>query len=270
MDATLLRDDKTFDKAYFLELVDALKTRGDRVCIASGNTVAKLKRYFDEQERRHLIFAGSNGNDVQEGETVLRQTPLSSTTTQAIMDYLATLNGYYGLIGTPKGGYTVTQDSEALAYFRKYNPSVKVIASVNEIPEDEVVLQIAIMSKQSLAENKQVVAELNERFSEARAVTSGDKWLDIFSIYGGKGAAVDYLLKHYGYDSMDSLAFGDSLNDQTMMEVVEYSIAMGNADPDLVKVCHYQIGTNEQQAVIHVLAEIVEDASLSFMKKYKR
>lgn len=270
MDATLLRDDKTFDKVCFLELVEKLRKRGDRVCIASGNTVAKLKRYFDKSERQYLIFAGSNGNDVQEGETVLRQTLLSAMTTQAIMDYLATLEGYYGLIGTPSGGYAVTRDAEALAYFRKYNPSVKVIADVNEIPADEVVLQIAIMSKQSLDENKLVVSELNARFPDARAVTSGDKWLDIFSIDGGKGAAVDYLLQHYGYDRINALAFGDSLNDQTMMEVVEYNIAMGNADPDLARICRYQIGTNEEQAVIQVLAEIVDDESLAFMTKYKR
>ncbi len=38
------------------------------------------------------------------------------------------------------------------------------------------------------------------------------------------------------------MAFGDSLNDQTfMMEVVDYSLAMGNADPDLLAICRYQI-----------------------------
>ena len=55
-----------------------------------------------------------------------------------------------------------------------------------------------------------------------------------------------------------------------MMEVVDYSLAMGNADPDLLAICRYQIGDNESQAVIDILEALVADSSAAFLAQYRR
>ena len=44
---------------------------------------------------------------------------------------------------------------------------------------------------------------------------------------------------------------------------------MGNADPDLVAFCQYQIGTNEEQAVLDVLEQLTSETNLAFMQQYK-
>ena len=65
------------------------------------------------------------------------------------------------------------------------------------------------------------------------------------------------------------MAFGDSLNDRSMMKEAKYSIAMQNSDPELLTDCCYQIGTNNEQAVIALLEQIIENPTLDLMVNYQ-
>lgn len=48
-----------------------------------------------------------------------------------------------------------------------------------------------------------------------------------------KGAAVCTLCRHWGIPVADSVAFGDSMNDASMLEAAGLGICMGNGDPQL-------------------------------------
>ena len=244
MDGTLLRGDKSFD-------LD--KEAGTRVCIASGNSYPKLRGYFDDQLRQELLFASTNGNAIMVEEQGLHYSALDYDTTEAIIDFLNEFSDFFCLVMTDRGSYAVTQDQDALDHFRLYHPHIDHLANFRDLNPEEAILQLSVMSKRSVADNKVMTRILNERFPEGHAVTSGGRWIDVFSPQGGKGKA-----------------FGDSLNDQTMMEVVDYSLAMGNADPDLLAICRYQIGDNESQAVIDILEALVADPSAAFLAQYRR
>lgn len=51
-----------------------------------------------------------------------------------------------------------------------------------------------------------------------------------------KGAAVRTLCRHWGIPIEDSVAFGDSMNDATMLETAGLGICMGNGDPRLKEI----------------------------------
>ena len=67
--------------------------------------------------------------------------------------------------------------------------------------------------------------------------TRSTRWhtggLDVIPAEGGKALGIQKLLAHYGIDKTETMAFGDGENDLDMFEAVGFSVAMGNAVPQL-------------------------------------
>ena len=270
MDATLLRDDKTYDTHRFKKVLDFFEERGVKVCIATGNSCHRLHTLFDDEEHSRLYLAGDNGNQIMKHHEELKIQAIEPTTYQAIIQFLASHSGYYP--GVCTGSETYIEPNlpmEMERYIRQYNPNTIIIDNLLTNLMANPPIKIAVASQHTLAENKLMVQTINDLFPELQAVTSGELWIDIYHKDGGKGSAIQYLQHKYGISSEESMAFGDSLNDETMIKAVEYSIAMGNADPDLVAFCQYQIGTNEEQAVLDVLEQLTSETNLAFMQQYK-
>ena len=69
-----------------------------------------------------------------------------------------------------------------------------------------------------------------------------------------KGAALEFLAKHFGIDIKDSVAIGDNLNDLSMIKIAGTGVAVGNAVQALKDAADYVSVTNDEGAV----AEIIE------------
>lgn len=64
-----------------------------------------------------------------------------------------------------------------------------------------------------------------------------------------KGAAVKALCEHMGIGLDEVVVFGDAGNDLTMFEVVEHSVAVGNATPEAAAAARWHIGPCAEDAV---------------------
>src|SRR5699024_8190579 len=121
-----------------------------------------------------------------------------------------------------------------------------------------------------LDEIKESMKEMEGEFSGVSSVTSGDSWLDIYHTEGGKGEAVQFLQNRYDISPQETMCFGDSLNDRSMMQEGYYSVAMMNADQELKEHCRYEIGSSEDQAVLTLLEKIITEESLDFLEQYRQ
>lgn len=63
--------------------------------------------------------------------------------------------------------------------------------------------------------------------------------VDIIPAEGGKALGIQKVLAHYGIDKSETMAFGDGDNDLDMFGAVGFSVAMGNAVPQLRAVADY-------------------------------
>lgn len=269
MDATLLRDDKTYEQETFELLLNRLSEMNIAVCIASGNSYHKLKEFFSEQALSQMDFASDNGNYLVEQNKVTRIVGIERAEFLAIADRFDQLGDVHVTISTGKVTYFRATSGPGFERVAKYNNDIRFIDSFEEIPEGEVSTKMAIYSPNSLAKNKVFARMIEDEFADISVVTSGDQWIDVYHVSGGKGSAIEYLQNQMAILPEETMAFGDSLNDETMMKQVAYNIAMGNSDVDLVLHCQYKIGTNEQQAVIGVLEQLVLDPTAQFMKEFK-
>ena len=83
---------------------------------------------------------------------------------------------------------------------------------------------------------ERLLRELEDQFENIAVSTSVKNNVEINNADANKGAALLSLAKYLGIDRRETAAFGDGLNDLSMIEAAGAGIAMENAHPD-VKAC---------------------------------
>jgi hypothetical protein len=68
--------------------------------------------------------------------------------------------------------------------------------------------------------------------SEVTVMRTNPEYLEFYSRQAGKGNALEALARRYGVPRSLTLAFGDNLNDVTMLEWAGRGVAVANANPD--------------------------------------
>ncbi|MBF0780702.1 MULTISPECIES: HAD-IIB family hydrolase [unclassified Granulicatella] len=270
MDETFLRQDKTYDVPLFKKIMKHIKQTNRVLVIASGNSYDKLQTFFDKEDLAEIYLAGDNGNLIVKGNTILASQRLCREDVLRIVAYINQLDGYYYLISTSKTVYSLdTLPSHAEKTFLRYNQEITKISTLEEIPYDEDIVRLAIMSDHSLAQNKAITLQLKKISQKIEAVTSGDSWIDVYNKQGGKGSAIQFFQKRYGIKKSETICFGDSLNDWSMMYETLYSVSMKNADSELALITRYQIESNQEQAVQKCLYRLLTTNHLAWLHAYK-
>lgn len=268
MDETFLREDKTYDTDRFKHLLKELVNKDILFLVASGNSYHQLKKFFDENEKEHMYFAGDNGSFIVKKDEVLHSIGLDREDYMKILSYLERFEGVSVYVSVGDRSYILKNDP-FYEVAKKYNGILEEIDTFADIPQGDLIYKIAMITEHPLHYNKELVNKINDQFPFIKSVTSGNVFIDILHKDSGKGFAVNYLKEKYSLSAKDIMAFGDSMNDLTMMQEVDYSIAMGNADPDLTAHCAYQIASSNEQAVLTTIEEYLAKKDLSFLENYR-
>ena len=72
---------------------------------------------------------------------------------------------------------------------------------------------------------------------------------------GGKGAAIGQILRYFGLDASQAMAFGDNHNDLEMISAVGCGVAMGNATQALKDIADEICGPVSQDGIYHYCLE---------------
>lgn len=269
MDDTLLREDKTYDGDRLNYIVDEMKKREIIFCVASGNMYARLDEYLSNSDRQDIYFASDNGNYVVKNGETISSTSISREDFLELTRKIEERGHYNILISTGDKVYGKPVDEDKADFIHNYYRNIHTIETYSDVPLDQNPVKIACLSEYGLRDNKELAGLAKDHFPDIEAVTSGQGWTDFFHKEGGKGAAVADLQEKYDIAPEESIAFGDSMNDASMMTKVTYSVAVSNADEELKSLCDYEIGSNEVQSVFDVLEEFLETGSIEFLKKYR-
>ena len=84
---------------------------------------------------------------------------------------------------------------------------------------------------------------------------SWDRAADVIPAVGGKGAAIGHILRYFGLDASQAVAFGDNHNDLEMISAVGYGVAMGNATQALKDIADEICGPVSQDGIYHYCLE---------------
>ena len=99
---------------------------------------------------------------------------------------------------------------------------------------------------------------VSARFPELTVVRSSDILCEVMSSGASKSKAVKLLCEHYGVDTSEAIAFGDGPNDIDMLQAVEHSYAMANAEPSVKDAATEVIAwSNVECGVARMLEQLV-------------
>lgn len=268
MDETLLRTDKSFDRERFQEIYEEFKKRDIILTIASGNSYARLDEYFSFMNHEELYFASDNGNYIVKNGEVIDRNIINYEELQKAAEYLENLADFTMVFSDGKNTFAKWVNPDYEEYVYSFNRDLGLIDTFDVVKDMDIV-KVASHSSLPLDEAKEVAEEIIERFPYLDAVTSGGGWMDFYHIGGGKGTAIKSLQEKYEITSEETMVFGDSLNDASMGEYAKYSVVMSNGDEELKDTYNYEIGSNDDQAVLDILEKFLEDESVDFMEEYK-
>ncbi|MFF9622394.1 Cof-type HAD-IIB family hydrolase [Streptomyces griseosporeus] len=256
MDGTLL-DDAKKAPAGLAQALRLLRERGVLFCPASGRQYATLAREF-EGVADGMVFIAENGTYVVRDGIELSSDPLAAGVAAGIAVAARQLAAGGADVGAvvcgKRSAYIERADEPFLAEVRKYYLNHRVVDDVTAV--DDEIIKVALFAFGS-AEHT-VAPALAPFAATHQVVVSGEHWVDVMNRTANKGAAVRRLQRELGITPAQTMVFGDYLNDLEMLDTAEWSFAMANAHPEVVRRARHLAPSNNDNGVLRTLARVLD------------
>ena len=252
LDDTLLRDDRTIS-SYTVSVLRRLAEKGVVIVPASGRAKMSMKPFVD-QIGGCSFYIACNGGQVWQAQTgaLLRESA-----------FPAPLGREIAAFGEEYRCYAQTYDDEMFYYneasdwARRYEASsmlkgrlVGPLTAFIQEPRIKILM---------MAEPEKIAAMLEDarkRFAGRVSVTcSKPFFLEFNPLEATKGNALSSLAEHLGIPLSQVWAFGDSLNDLSMLRAAGHSVAVSNAWEQVLEACDETCASNQEDGVARCLAE---------------
>jgi hypothetical protein len=255
MDGTLLDDDKRIPEGLW-PMLAALRERGVLFSPASGRQYATLARQFADVAEG-MVFIAENGTYVVRDGEELSSDPLRPAVAAGVARTARRLVADGADVGAvvcgKRAAYVERTDEAFLAEVRQYYVEHRVVEDVTAVDDD--MIKVALYDFGS-AEHSTFPA-LDAFAAAHQVVVSGEHWVDVMNRTANKGAALRGLQRELGVTPAQTMVFGDYLNDLEMLDAAEWSFAMANAHPEVVRRARYLAPSNNENGVLRTIARVV-------------
>ena len=260
LDGTLLDSDKNLSEANRTALA-AAAARGILVVPTTGRFFGMMPPAVrDLPFVRYAITV--NGAQVYDRETdtaiVREELPLEQAL--AIMRYLDGFDVIYDCYQDNWGRMTRAMQEKAEEYaqcphyvkmireFRKPYPDLK-----EYLAEQGRDVQKIMLFARDPAVRDRILADIQTHFDNLAVSTSTFNNLEINTATAHKGRAIERFAAHFGWTLANCMAFGDGLNDLSMVKMAGTGVAMANAAPEVLAAADYVTLSNDDDGVAAAL-----------------
>lgn len=252
MDGTLLNS-KHEASSRFFELYEEMKGKGIIFVAASGRQYHSIREKL-AQIADELIIVAENGAFAKSPTASLVSTYVPDGTVAQVLAAIEGRNDIHPVLCTPDAAYVNANSPkfrDVMSEFYSSHNSVEDLAKV-----DAKVLKIALYNKHSSEQN--IYPYTKHLEGPLKVKVSGVNWVDVSHPDAHKGYAINMIQKQLGVTKAETMVFGDYHNDLEMLALADFSFAMGNAHPDIVKAANYQTTNNDDFGVERVLQRLLE------------
>ncbi|CAL9616032.1 Cof-type HAD-IIB family hydrolase [Streptomyces sp. enrichment culture] len=255
MDGTLLDEDKR-PPAELWTVLELLRERGVLFSPASGRQYATLAQEFS-RAADGMVFIAENGTYVVRDGVELSSDPLDPAVVAEVLATVRRLNADGVDVGAvvcgKRSAYVERADEPFLAEVRRYYVENRVVADATAVQDD--ILKVALFD---FGPAERTTAPALARFAGThQVVVSGEHWVDLMNRTANKGAAIRRLQRELGITPAQTMAFGDYLNDLEMLDAAEWSFAMANAHPEVVRRARHLAPANTDNGVLRTVARVL-------------
>lgn len=261
MDGTLLNSEKELS-INTIPLFEKVLKKGIKIGIASGRQYQNIRTYFPTLADQ-LLFVSENGTYIVDQNEVIYESALPLS---FVSSFVRTYQKKEIALVLCSGeiAYLLEATNEQRAEINKYYSCIKEISSVDEITHH--IIKIAILD---LRGSEEFTYPSMKDLQDVEVTLSAHHWVDISNKAINKGSAIQTLKKKYQLHKDECMAFGDYLNDLSMMNEVTYSFGMKEGHPDLLKVCKYSCENQDVKGIDEVLESLLQEQSMECYRRHK-
>lgn len=250
MDGTLLDSNKQLPSDF----IEWVRTHPSiQTVISSGRQYYNLTSLF-EPIKDQLIYVSDNGGYVFEQGQMIYSNAMTDEDIRECLSLLSGMEGLSFILCGARSAYMYHASSYIEENAHMYYGRLAFVTDLDAVIGTDCIAKIAIFVDDCKAE--EVYRNLPDLNARLAAVLSGDSWIDISNISVSKGAAVSALLKQLSIPSEEAMAFGDYLNDYTLLQSCGESYAMANAHPDLKAIAKHSTASNDEDGVMKILRSL--------------
>ena len=257
MDGTLLDGDSRIPEGFW-PLLARLQRAGIEFVPASGRQIFTLRDMFGNAMPTGSFIA-ENGNLVVARGRTTGVTALPAHAVVQMIDLLAGADLPQGhdvgmVVCGEHGAYTNRKDTPFVDECRKYYHRLAFLDDLHKAvmgPHADRILKVAVFDFGDVRVPADTLfAPLRDRY---QVVVSGAHWVDIMYAHTDKRRGVVALQEQLGITPAQTMVFGDYLNDLQMLGAGEWSFAMANAYPDLLREARYIAPANTEYGVLRII-----------------
>jgi Cof subfamily protein (haloacid dehalogenase superfamily) len=255
MDGTLLNSRHEVSPLFF-ELFRELKRKDMLFAAASGRQYNSIvdKLY---SIRKDIIIIAENGGFAMQNGTEIVSTPLERGIRNRALEVLDGVSGIHPVLCGKQKAYLDEASSGFVGKLKEYYTDYEVLPDLKAHQGE--IMKIAVYHPES--SEKYIYPAVAQFEDELKVKVSGEFWVDLSHKNAHKGYALEKIQQQYNIGPAETLVFGDYNNDLEMMALSEYSVAMANAHPNILKAARYTTSSNDAFGVERVLEMLLEAVS---------
>lgn len=235
-DGTLLRDDKLLAKST-LTAIEQLRQNDVLPVVATGRNIFEIQYVLDQTGIDSIVSA--NGSYVQYQGRKLDAAVIPTPLIEAF-------NAFAAKQGDPVAWFNNRRFalSRETAATRENFALLKLDAKVNPdwYQTHEVNFMFVFNTDKEALYNRQFAGQLD-------LVRNNPRGLDTMLAGVSKRTGILKLLAEAGLTGIPTYGFGDELNDEPMLKLVDHPVVMGNGNPKMKALAEYVTGDNMHDGI---------------------
>ncbi|WP_455138786.1 HAD family hydrolase [Thermophilibacter sp.] len=255
MDGTLLDEGGNVPEETF-SLVSELAERGVHFVASSGRRYDTLRWFFGPVADK-ISYVASLGTQVYADGRLLDREVFSTLSVQRLFEtchlfdclHLAVYEADATYLIDDLSSYISELDKDLGSAVRVYDPpspDVSIIKAAVCCDRPELITEMAYVLER----------ELGDWFT---FLPSGSRWIDVVPAHVSKATGLAQVMRYLGVEADEVMAFGDSMNDYSMLRFVGHPVVVDNARYSLKQVAERVIGPNSEHSVQGALRELLRE-----------
>lgn len=259
VDETITYEGNTDLHPEYYEVIRQLTDRGIEFVAASGRHISSLKEAFAPVADR-IWFLSQNGSFIKKGDRELLPHPLPIEWVQEFWKELGEKEAPGGIAYSVTTCHVPFDGNEMYRHLDEdYHFNLKVMGGWKPLPEEETYTMMTLYHP----ENAEAFANahLNKAWwDRLHVLVAGKNWVDLVPFGNGKGTALKNLCQELSIDASEVMAFGDNMNDLSMIEFAGIGIAVENAKPAVKAAAAKIVPDYTKNGVLEELKALLQDA----------
>ena len=254
MDGTLLNSDHKIPKEN-IELIKFAQKNGIQFVVATGRAYYEALPALNNENIKCDVISFNGGIIYDKNGNIINITPMKLKDLYYTIEILKSLEISYQLY-TKNTIYTKSIETDITAYIdlirangeepneqhlRQEAKNRLALGHITEVDNIELYLNqkdnpaIKVIGISNDLEKLKHATELLSGNDNISVTSSGANNVEIMDKKATKGEALKIVADIHDINLKNAIAIGDNLNDQAMLDIVEYSIAMKNGNKELQK-----------------------------------